>query len=560
VAYFLKKTTLKGRTYLSIVDSFYSHKKKGTAHKTYQSLGSVETNIENGIEDPIEHFQKVVDELNRQRELEGVKKISKVTIKRKLGYFPLKAVMNKLRVKEYLDLFKHSTKFDFDLFTILSSLVYARCVHPCSKHRTFHDVLPCLCEEQNFTYYQLLEALSYLGNDYKKFVQLFTGQTKSTFKIDTSTTFFDCTNFYFEIDKEDDFRKKGPSKENKKCPIVGLGLLLDANKIPVGMEIFPGNCSEMPILRKVVDNLKKEHSVKGRTIQVADKGLNCAENVLHIRKNGDGYIFSKSIKLLPKTEKVWVLNPYDYKEVRDMNGKVEFRYKECIDKFPYKYVDENNKEHIVMITEKRIALFNPKLQEKQILEINKLALKAENLCTSQAKKQEYGDSAKYINFETASKGEKVLPSVNQKKIDEDKKLAGYNLLITSEIKYSAEEIYKTYHELWQIEESFKIMKSDLDARPVFLQKKESIKGHFFICYVSVLLMRLLQFKVLKNKYSSSELNRFFKEYEYIKHNGEYINTTTLTPFIEDFTEFTKLPLTHLTLSETKLKGILDYKI
>ncbi len=122
-----------------------------------------------------------------------------------------------------------------------------------------------------------------MGNDYEKFVEIFTAQTKECFGIDTSRTYFDCTNFYFEIDREDDFRKKGPSKENKKEPIVGLGLLLDSNQIPIGMKMYPGNESEKPVLRDVIDRLKSQNNVTGKTIHVADKDLKFARYNLFVR-------------------------------------------------------------------------------------------------------------------------------------------------------------------------------------------------------------------------------------------------------------------------------------
>ena len=172
-----------------------------------------------------------------------------------------------------------------------------------------------------FNYDQLLSALAFYGNDYEKIVELFTSRVKDKYSIDTAVTYFDCTNFYFEIDREDDFRRKGPSKENRKDPIIGLGLLLDANQIPVGMKMYPGNESEKLVLKDVLKDLKERHEVHGKTIRVADKGLNCSENILSALANGDGYLFSKSVKQLPETEKVWVLLPNDYKAIKDRNAR-----------------------------------------------------------------------------------------------------------------------------------------------------------------------------------------------------------------------------------------------
>ena len=135
--------------------------------------------------------------------------------------------------------------------------------------------------------------------------------------------------------------------------------------------------------------------------------------------------------------------------------------------------------------------------------------KAKELTLFKAKKSEYGESAKYVNF-TDKNGKKAKVSINQDAIDKDVKFAGYNLLVTSEIQMSDQEIYDTYHNLWRIEESFKIMKSDLDARPVYVQKESSIKGHFLICYLAVLLERIFQFKILENKYPTTEVYSFIK--------------------------------------------------
>jgi len=558
MAYFLKKTKLKGRTYLAIYDSFYNHDKKETAHKCFKSLGSVETHMENGIEDPISHFQKEVDELNREKNETGVRKISDISPILYLGYFPLKSILDKLKIKKYVDFFKLTNDFEYDLFALLSSLVYARSVLPCSKNRTFHEVLPNLYNSYDYSYDQLLDGLAFLGSNYEKFIELFTAQVGNTYGIDTTKTYFDCTNFYFEIDREDDFRKKGPSKENKKDPIVGLGLLLDSHQIPIGMKMYPGNESEKPILRDVIDHLKRQNNITGKTIHVADKGLNCAQNIAFSKKNGDGYLFSKTVKGLSEKEQVWVLLEQGFNEVKDKSGKILYRYKSCIDKFPY-VVEHEGKKVKVNITEKRLLTYNPTLATKKRYEINRMVEKAKLLTLSRAKKSDYGETGKYVTF-TDGKGKKATVGINQDAIDKDLKFAGYNLLVTSEIEMTDKDIYNTYHNLWRIEESFKVMKSDLDAQPVFLQKEDTIKGHFLICYLTVLLERILQFKVLGDKYSTSEIFSFIKNFKATKAESKYINTTTYSDFINDLSKMCGLPLTNYFLSETQIKSMFNYKI
>jgi transposase len=291
---------------------------------------------------------------------------------------------------------------------------------------------------------------------------------------------------------------------------------------------------------------------------VADKGLNCAENIAFSKKNGDGYLFSKTVKGLSKEEKVWVLLSDNFKEKKDKDGKILYYYKSCVDNFPYD-VEHNGKKVTVNLTEKRLLTYNPTLASKKRYEINRLVEKAKSLTLSQAKKSEYGESGKYVNF-TDDKGKKATVGINQDAIDKDLKFAGYNLMVTSEVEMTDEDIYSTYHNLWRIEESFKIMKSDLDARPVFAQKEETIKGHFLICYLTVLLERILQFKVFENKYPTSEVFNFIKNFKATKSDRNYINTTTYTDFINDFSNITGLPLTNYHLTQTQIKSIFKYKI
>lgn len=558
MAYFLKKTHSKGRTYLAIYESFYSHEKKGSAHKCYKSLGSVETLKKKGMKDPIGYYSKEVENLNKQRQSEGVRKISDVSPLLYLGYFPLKAILEKLNIQHFVNYFNLTHEFQYDLYELLSTLIYARSVNPCSKSRTFHDVLPNLYHPANYSYDQLLDGISFLGENYEKFIEIFNVQTELVYGLETSKTYFDCTNFYFEIDREDDFRRKGPGKENRKVPIVGLGLLLDRNQIPIGMKMYPGNESEKPVLRDVIGQLKKRNNITGKTIHVADKGLNCAQNIFFSKKNGDGYLFSKSVKTLPETEKTWVLLNNDYKEVKDKNGKTLYRYKSCVDTFPYT-VEYNGKKKTVMLTEKRLVTYNPSLAAKKRYEINRLVEKAKGLTFSQAKKHDYGETGKYVQFKD-SEGNKATTVINQAAIDKDLELAGYNLLVTSETKMEDHDIYNTYHNLWRIEESFRIMKSDLDARPIYLQKENTIKGHFLICYLTVLLERIFQFKVLQDAYSSSEIFTFIKDFKATKGEYKYINTTKNSVFINDLAEKFGLPLTNYFLSDTQIKSIFSYKI
>ena len=570
MAYFLKKTNNKKGTYLQIYSSFYDPERGHTAHKSFKPIGYVHELQAQGIVDPIAYYKEQVVKLNQEfknaKTESKSKQISEDSPEKLIGYFPFKNINDKLGVKKYIDLMQTATDFRFNVFDMISALVYARLVQPCSKAKTYDEVIPKLFESYDFSLSQLYDGLEYIGCEYEKIIEIYNHQLQQMYKFDTSHTYFDCTNFYFEIDKEDDFRKKGPSKENKKEPIVGMGLLLDANQIPIGMKLFPGNESEKTVIRNVISELKTRNSVSGRTIQIADKGLNCAENIFHAVKNGDGYIFSKSVKQLPEIEKTWVLLPNDYRDVKNANGEVLYRIKECVDDFEYKIKDATTGRYQTFkLREKRIVTYNPKLAKKQIYEINKEIEKARLLKASQAKKSEYGDCSKYVIFApTDKKGNdtdgKIKVTMNEELIKKTLELAGYNMLVTSEIHMTDKEIYEAYHNLWRIEETFRIMKSQLNARPVYLQKEDTITGHFLICYLAVLLTRLLQFKILKNTYCSEELFDFIRDFRVVKiSDRKYINLARKTTFIKELSEFTNLPLTSYFLNDGEIKKMLSHR-
>ena len=564
MAYFLKKTNNKKGTYLQIYESYYNPERKTGAHRSYKPIGYVHELQAKGIEDPISFYKEEVQKLNQEfqkrKQAEKVRQISEESPEKLLGYFPLKNLCDSFGCKKYIDLMQTATGFRFNIFDMMSSLIYARVVHPCSKLKTYIEILPKLFEAYDFSLDQLYSGLGYIGSKYEKIIEIFNHQVALKYPFDTAHSYFDCTNFYFEIDKEDDFRLKGSSKENKKEPIVGMGLLLDANQIPVGMKMYSGNESEKPVIRDIIDDLKQRSHISGRTIRVADKGLNCFENILHALKSGDGYIFSKSVKMLPETEKTWALLKNDYVAVKNKKGEVIYYIKDCVDDFTYNYTDKDGHRKTLKLTEKRIVTFHPKLAEKQKHEINRQVEKAKRLRACEAKKSEYGDSAKYVTFFSADrKGEKttgkVKVEINENAIENAKKLTGYNMIVTSEIRMSASAIYAAYHNLWRIEESFRIMKSQLDARPIFMQKQETITGHFLVCYLSVLLTRLFQFHILKDEYGTEEIFDFIRDFRIAKiSDRKYINLTRSSSFTKDLTARTGLPLTSYFLGNEYIKN------
>jgi hypothetical protein len=570
MAYFLKRTKNKKGLYLQIYESFYDSEKRQTAHHAIRAIGYEHELRASGIVKPLEHFKAEVARMNKERKAkrdsEAQRKISSETPERLLGYFPLMALNNRLGVRKDLELLQFAGSFRFSVCDLLFSLIYARVVAPLSKSKTFHDVLPKLALPLQFSLDQLYDGVAFLGEEYEKVIEIYNHRVSSLYSRDTTTLYFDCTNFYFEIDREDDFRKKGPSKEKRTDPIVGLGLLLDANQIPVNMKLFAGNESEKPILRDCIAALKKRSGIRGHTVRVADKGLNCADNVAGAILDKDGYIFSKSVKQLSALERAWTLREDGWEDVRDAKGHIHYRHKSCVAEFTYRVTDKNGKKRSVAVEEKRVVTFSLKLARKQTAEINRQVEKARRLRLAHAKRSEYGDSARYVSFMALDKDgcisdDQVVATLNHEAINKAKSLAGYNMLVTSEKHMTDAQIYSTYHNLWRIEESFRVMKSQLDARPVYLQKRQAITGHFLICYIAVLLLRLFQFKVLDNQFSSEEIMGMIRGLRAIEvSERKYVNISKSSAVLDKLEELTGLPLNNYHLTKGQVREIIECRL
>ena len=535
--YFVKKSTpSKKGLYLQIYKTNYVPG-KGNQNKSYKVIGYASDLIASGIPDPVAYAQNLVDELNSDLPNRKEMKIGDISSSKNLGYFLIKSMIDYLDFDYILKLMSSNMKFHFNLSDFVRSMIYAQIVNPGSKHKAFEKVMPNIYGTESFSYDQILDTINYIGNDYQKFVELLNISIQKKWKRNTSNAYFDCTNYYFEIDLPKEDRQFGPSKEERHLPIIGQALLLDEDQIPIGMSLYPGNESEKPKIRESIENLKQRFDIDSRIVQVADKGLNCARNIYaaSIEAN-DGYIFSKSVhgKNLSKQEKQWVLLENEnniWNEVKDSNGKLVYKYKECIDTFKYKFTNEEGECVEFNVKEKRVVSYNPSLARKQKAQIQKQIDKAIAISSfKQASKEEYGDSIKYVNFTSIDKeGEvvKSIPSLNQEKIDEDLSFAGYNLLVTSEINKSAQDIYNTYHGLWRIEESFRVMKTYLEARPVYLQNKESIYGHFTICYMALTILRLIELKVFNDELPIGQIIEFIRNYNITETlEGSFINNAT----------------------------------
>lgn len=581
MAYYLRREKKKKGTYLQMYESHWDKEKKQPRSKSVMAFGYVNDLISDEIPDPIAYYTDFVNRKNEERTAalaeETRPRAFASPVEYNLGHFLLHTLMEELNVKEVIDILASQMRFQFKVYDMMAQLIFARVIFPCSKAKTVSSVFPHLYNSSPISEDQVYDGLSFIGASYKKYIELFNHCYEQHYKRDFSKVFFDCTNYYFEIDLPCGDKQKGPSKENKHDPIIGQALLLDADLVPLAMQMYPGNQSEKPCIRKIIEEMKNRYQISGKTIQVADKGLNCARNIYAaVKEAKDGYIFSKSIhgRNLSEKEKLWVVLENDkntWKNYTDKEGKLLYRLKSCVDTFSYQFkeTDPETGEELVTafsVREKRIVSYNPALAKKQKAEILKMADKASNYTTYKAMtREELGDCAKYVKIINKNQnGKKIKPviEIDQKKLNEDLKYAGYNLMVTSELDMEPLQVYQTYHSLWKIEESFRITKSYLDARPVYVQKKETIYGHFLICYLSLFLLRVLEIKVFKNKINSYDLINFIRDFRGVRGgDGVYINISRNQAVNEKVKELTGLAnLDALYLSEKEVDNLFKNRI
>ena len=572
MAYYLRKENKKNGTYLQMYESHWDKEKKQPRSKSVMAFGYVHELISDEIPNPIAYYTDFVAKKNKERAAAFAEdtrpRAFASPVEYNLGHFLLHTLLEELNVKEVIDILAAQMRFQFHIYDMVAQLIFSRIIYPCSKSKTVSSVFPHLYNSSPISEDQVYDGLSFIGGSYKKYIELFNHCYEQHYQRDFSNVFFDCTNYYFEIDLPYEDKQKGPSKENRHDPIIGQALLLDADLVPVAMQMYPGNESEKPYIRKVIEEMKSRYNVSGKTVQVADKGLNCARNIYAaVKEANDGYIFSKSIhgRNLSEKEKKWLLLENEqniWKDYRDKAGNLLYRLKSCVDSFSYQFkeIDPETGRDVVKtfsVKEKRIVSYNPALAKKQKAEIQKMADKAANYAAYKAMtREDLGDSAKYVKITNKDKnGKRITPviGINKEKVNEDLKYAGYNLMVTSELDMEPLQIYQTYHSLWKIEESFRITKSYLDARPVYVHKKETIYGHFLICYLSLFLLRVLEIKVFKNQINSYDLIDFIRDFRVVnKGDGSYINISrnqTVNEKVKKATGLTNLGALFLTEKE-----------
>lgn len=510
----LKKRGGVLKTHVRVVEGYRPGPGIPTKQRTIKSFGYLEDQ-----EDP-DQFMQEVEEFNANYRAENVplrieaagtaKMYSEENRRHNYGYKFLEAIYELLEIDSFIKGYdeKHRFRGEYSAGDILKFLVLARILRPDSKRATFQMKNGFYGMRTDFTLPDIYRSLDRFASFEVELQRHLNERVKETIGRDLSYAFYDVTNYFFEIDfpdGEEDLRKRGVSKEHRIDPITAMGLFIDSNGLPISMSIFPGNTSETLTLQPTMNDVKKSYGL-GRLVVVADKGINSSKNIDMIVNNGDGFVFSQILKG-KKGQRY-------YEKLFDKSGWISnesntYRYKLFTEEYEGK--DRDGKKEI---RTRKVLLYWSKAEadmakRKREEKLKKTARSVKNNAYSIKKGVDQYTKESIVDKKTGEvlENTKKLRSVDLEKAEKDALYDGFFCIITSELDYDERKMRQVYSGLWRIEQSFKIMKSDLYARPVFVSTNEHIRAHFLICFVALLIIRIIQHRMGEKALSAERIAR-----------------------------------------------------
>lgn len=549
----INKTKSKNQEHYSIIQDINKNGKRTT--RVYENIGNLEMLKKRaGNEAPFVWLDNYVKELNRKSKEERMPVIirkdpSKIIDKNiqtsfNVGYLFLQDIYYKLKLDEICSVIAKKYQFKFDLNEVLSKLIYSRVLFPASKLKTL-EMSKRLLEQPTFDYQHIERALPVLC-DNMDFIQseLYKNSNEYT-ERNNKILYYDCTNYYFEIEEEDGLKQYGKSKENRPNPIVQMGLFMDGNGLPLAFDLTPGNTNEQTTLQPLEEKIIKDFECS-EFVVCTDAGLASNANRKFNNINNRKFVTTQSIKKLKKhlkdealdLTKGWRLSSssktYNISNLRTDEKLIE-KYR---DKTFYKerWIKEDGLEQRLIIT------YSVKYQEYQKNIRNNQINRAKKIIASnpdKLKKPKPNDPKRFIKTLNVTKdgelAEKSIYAINQSIIDEEAKYDGLYAVCTN-LEDSVEDIIKVNHRRWEIEESFRIMKTDFKSRPVFHSKDEMIKAHFLTCFLALVVFRYVE-KKLDEKYTAPEIIDTLRNMDLkLENNDSYIPNyirTDLTDALHD---------------------------
>lgn len=538
---FLRSITIKGVTRLYFYESYYENGR--TKQKCIESLGRLDE-LQKRFDDPVSHFKKVAEEKNAEQntsrktsvpiDLSSTMSTSEDNL-RNVGYAVLKDLYKQLELDKFWKLVLRKTSIQYDLEAVFRLLVFSRILYPGSKRDTFLNKSAYFEDMDGFSLKDTYKALDVFDQYDEQLQKWIYSHSPKICERDMSVSYFDCTNYYFDIGRSDmdtfddggrpvdgkgnpaeiKYRKRGPEKNHRPDPIVEMGLLMDKDGIPLAFDLFPGNESEKVHMRPIINRVKSQFG-SGRVIFVADRGLNTSDNIYFLNGDNkadhnprDGYVYGQSVRGADAEFKAWVLKgDYKTEKLTDDDGReVTFTHKSRIHP---KTIQVNTtvpgqkkkRKKPVSIDQKQMAYYSEKYAKKQKHDRDIMVARAKDLIKHPKKYDKItaagsGAYVQNIAFDKSTgeiiEGRELV--LDEAKIAEEEKYDGYYSIVTSELKMSDHEMRETYRGLARIEETFKISKTEFESRPVFVWTNEHIEGHFATCFTALVLIRLLQSKL-----------------------------------------------------------------
>lgn len=528
--------TLNNYSYYSIIKDYTNINGKRTT-KIFEKLGN-QDQVEKrfGKVDTINKIKEYINELNNEdkeellkREYNPNKRIAP-GVKRQfnVGYLFLEKLYNQLKINDICNSIQDKYQFHFDLNEILSYLVFARIIYPSSKLETFKQCQNFI-KQPKFKLHDEYRALSYIAENMDLIQEKLFNNSKNIIVRNSNIIYYDCTNYFFEIDEEDDIRKYGISKEHKPNPIVGMGLFMDGDGLPLSCNIYPGNINEQKTLipeeTKIVDNFKLDST---KIILCTDAGLASDEIKKYNIKDNRGFVITQSLKKLKDEYKEEVFNKSGWRIANDLKNVYNLETIENNEELKEKYYDtlfykiirtetKSVKQDLIVTFCFRYFDYNRNIRNNQI-ERAKKSIETNNVTRKGKNQNDYRRFIDQINStDNGEIAENKSYSINQEIIEKEEQYDGYYALTTNLVG-DINEIFKIVKGRWEIEESFRIMKSDFLARPVNLSREDRIKAHFMTCFISLFIYRLLE-KKLDNKYTSSQILKTLRQMTMLEQKG-----------------------------------------
>lgn len=542
----LKISKSKNSASFYVIKSIYNKKTKSNTSKIVEKLGTeAELREKLNGKDPYEWAKNYVKELN-EKEKEQTREILLPLSQSKLlekneqlsfngGYLFIQKIYHDLGIDKICNKIKNKYKFKYDLDNILSRLIYSRILFPSSKLETY-KLSKNFLEEPKFDLQHIYRSLEVISRE-NDFIQseLYKNSLKLS-KRNDKILYYDCTNYFFEIEQEEGLKQYGPSKEHRPNPIIQMGLFMDGDGIPLAFSISEGNKNEQLTLKPLEEKIIKDFSLS-KFVVCTDAGLSSIENRKFNNLNNRAFITTQSIKKLKKHLKAWALDPEgwaiegskDKFNIIDIQSseKLLEKYKNTTF-FKERWIKENGLEQKLIVTfSLKYKHYQEKIRNRQI----ERAIKILDSNQSLLKKHNQNDCKRFISkIGVTADGEvtkKEVYSLDESKIKNEAQYDGFYAVCTN-LEDEAYQIAKINHNRWEIEESFRIMKTEFKARPVYLSRDDRIKAHFTTCYLALVLLRYLE-KALDYKYTSTEIISTLKNMNFYKTTAEgYIPTYTRT--------------------------------